>query len=124
MQYDIAKLAVLTGNTYESMIDMIDYFMTDRAPDNDRMLDELNIAETKRLKCNAHIVLAVDAALEKVFRDTEAVIGTSCLITEGAAHVFTSSSNSIQSVFIKIILIFSKRILHYATNARMLQQHF
>ena len=95
VQYDIAKLAVLTGNTYESMIDMVDYFMPVRATDNDRMLDELNIAETKRLKCNAHIVLAVDAALEKVFRDTEAVIGTPCLITEGAAHVFTSSSNSI-----------------------------
>ena len=70
VQYNIAKLAVLTGNTYESMTNMIDYFLTDRATDNDRMLDGLNIAETKRLKSNAHIVLAVDTALEKVFRYT------------------------------------------------------
>ena len=69
--------------------------MTDRAGDNDSMLDELKVDERKRLKCNAHVVLAVDAALENTFKDTETLIGTSNLISSGAAHVFSSSSNSI-----------------------------
>ena len=63
VKYDIAKLAVLTGNTFGSMIQMIDFFMIDRAGDNDSMLDELKVDERKRLKCNVHAVLAVDAAL-------------------------------------------------------------
>ena len=87
---DIAKLAVLIWNTFDSMIQMMDFFKTGRAGDNDSMLDELKVDERKRLKCNAHVVLAVDAALEKTFKDTETLIGTS-----GAAHVFSSSSNSI-----------------------------
>ena len=59
--HDIAKLAVLTGNTYESMIDMVDFFMTDRA--GDCMLDKLQVEEKKRLKCNAHMVLCVRESL-------------------------------------------------------------
>ena len=49
----------------------------------------------KRLKCNAHVVLAVDAALEKTFKHTETLVGTSNLISSGPAHVFSSSPNSI-----------------------------
>ena len=45
--YDIAKLAVLTGNSFESLIEMIDFFMTDRVADNETMLDELKIDEKK-----------------------------------------------------------------------------
>ena len=47
------------------------------------------------MKCNAHVVLAVDAALKKTFKDTEALIGSSNLISEAATHVFSSSANSI-----------------------------
>ena len=50
IQYDIAKLAVLTGNTYDSMIDMVDFFMTDRAGDNDCMLDELQVEREETVK--------------------------------------------------------------------------
>ena len=76
VKYDIAKLAVLTGKTFDSMIQMIDIFMTGRAGDNDSMLCELKVNERKRLKCNAHVMLAVDAAFEKTFKDTETLIGT------------------------------------------------
>ena len=69
---------------------MIEVFMTDRAADNDVMLDELNVDERKALKCNAHVILCVAEALEKTFRDMEYVIGRSKLISEGAAHVFSS----------------------------------
>ena len=59
------------------------------------MLDELQVEEKKRLKCNAHVVLCVDAAIEKVFKDTEGKLGKSNLITRGADHVFSSHANSI-----------------------------
>ena len=58
------------------------------------MLDELSVEERKRLKCNAHVILCIGAVLEKTFRDMEYVIGRSKLISEGAAHVFSSKSNS------------------------------
>ena len=91
---DLAKRAVLTGNTSESLLEMIDFLMTDRAADNDVMLDELSVEERKRLKCNAHVILCIGAVLEKTFRDMEYVIGRSKLISEGATHVFSSKSNS------------------------------
>ena len=95
IRHDIAKMAVLTENTYEEMIDMFDFFMSDRAGDADTMLDDLDIAEERRLKCNAHILLAVDNAMDKVFKDTETLIGVSHLISESAAHVFNSNKSSI-----------------------------
>lgn len=64
--------------------------MTDRAGDSDGMLDELSIDDTRRLKCNAHVLLAVDVALDKVFRDVETLFGVSNLIGKGASHVISS----------------------------------
>ena len=57
------------------------------------MLDELGIADEKRLKCNAHILLAIDVAIDKVLKDTETVIGLSALIGPGAEHVFNSNKS-------------------------------
>ena len=68
---DLVKRAVLTGNTSESLLEMIDFLMTGRAADNDVMLDELSVEERKRLKCNAHVILCIGAVLEKTFRDME-----------------------------------------------------
>ena len=95
IRHDLAKMAVLTGNSYDDMLGFIDFFMTDRASDSTTMLDNLGVDESKRLKCNAHIVLSVDVAIDKVFKDTEAVIGVSSLISQNASHVFTSKSSSI-----------------------------
>ena len=47
------------------------------------------------MKCNAHILLAPDVAIDKVFRDTETLIGVSKLIEQGASHVFSNNSKSI-----------------------------
>ena len=66
-----------------------------RAGDKDIMLSELGVEEKRRLKCNAHILLAVDVALDKVFRDTETLISVSNLIGRGAMHVFSSPQNSV-----------------------------
>ena len=95
VKHDVAKMAVLTNNTYRDILAMIDYFMTDRAGDADVMLDELDVPEEKRLKCNAHVLLAVDVALDKVFRDVETKVGVANLIGKGASHVFSSPKNSV-----------------------------
>ena len=78
VKYDIAKLAILTGNTYKEIVQTIDFFITDRAGDNDIMLDELHIEESRRLKCNAHIILSVGASLEKVFHQERSMILFKC----------------------------------------------
>lgn len=95
VKLDISKMAVITGNTYEDMKGMINYFMTDRAGDGDTMLDNLEISPEKRLKCNAHVLLAIDHAMDKVFKDIETQVGASNLISEGAAHVFNAPKTSI-----------------------------
>ena len=91
----ISQLAVLCKVQYEEMTDFIDFFMRDRAGGGDVMLDELGVAEEQRLKCNAHTILCVQNAVDKVFRDKEAEIGVAKLISTAAQHVFSSPSNSI-----------------------------
>ena len=95
VKHDIAKMAVLTNNIYHEMLNLIDFFMSDRAGDSDVMLDEIGVSAKRRLKCNAHVLLAVDVALDKVFRDIETLIGVTNLIGRGAAHVFNSPKNSV-----------------------------
>ena len=90
----MSQLAVLCEVQYEDMHDF-NFFMNDRASDSDAMLDELGVETEKRLKCNAHILLSVQAALDKVFKDKETLIGAQKLISTDAAHVFSSPKNSI-----------------------------
>jgi hypothetical protein len=59
------------------------------------MLEELGVSEERRLKCNAHILLAIDNALNKTFSAVEMNIGIEKLISTDAAHVFSSSKDSI-----------------------------
>ena len=47
------------------------------------------------MKCNAHVLLAVDVALDKVFKDTEILIGVANLIGKGVSHVFNSPKSSV-----------------------------
>ena len=72
--------------------------MNDRAGDSDTMLDELGVAEEKRLKCNAHVILCVQNAVDKVFKDKETEIGVNKLISTEAQHVFSSPNNSIMTL--------------------------
>ena len=59
------------------------------------MLDELDVGKKKRLKCNANPLLCVENALDKVFKDTETMMGVSNVISEGASHCFISPKNSV-----------------------------
>ena len=91
----ISQMAVLCKVQFEEMIDFIDFFMNDRAGDSDTMLDELGVSEDQRLKCNAHCILCIQNAIDKVFKDKETEIGVTKLISTDAQHVFNSPSNSI-----------------------------
>ena len=101
----ISQMAVLCSVQYEEMTDFIDFYMNDRAGDSDTMLDELGVEEDRRLKCNAHCILCIQNAIDKVFKDRETEIGINKLISTDAQHVFNSPSNSI---FTLGLIAFSK----------------
>ena len=105
IRHDLAKMAVLTGNTYNDMLNFVNFFMTDRAGDATTMLDSLGVIEEKQLKCNAHIILCVDVAIDKVYKDAETLMGASSLISQNASHVFSSPKSSI---WILVLIAFSK----------------
>jgi hypothetical protein len=55
------------------------------------MLEEMGVSQERRLKCNAHILLAIDNALQiwtRHFFTMEMKIGIEKLISTDAAHVF------------------------------------
>ena len=60
------KIAKATDSTVEEALSFFDFHATDRAGDSDTMLDNLDIPEESRLKCNAHPTLAVGQAIDKV----------------------------------------------------------
>ena len=91
----ISQMAVLCDVQYEDMFNFLDFFMNDRAGDSDTMLDELGVSAECRLKCNAHTILCIQNAIDKMFKDKETEIGVSKLISTDAQHVFSSPSNSI-----------------------------
>lgn len=64
-------MATVLGQTYMDMFSMTDCFMNDHSADSHIMLDELGVEEDQRSNCNAHIILASDIAIDKVFRDME-----------------------------------------------------
>lgn len=77
MRFDIAKMAILTENSYEDMIKMIDFFMSDRAADADLTLTELDIDESKRLKCSADYKATASRNADAKFEFSGAVRRTS-----------------------------------------------
>ena len=91
----LTQMSILTNVPYKELINMFDFWMNDRAGDSDASLDELEISSEKRLKCNAHILLCIDQAIDKVFKDLETTLGVQKLIGLGASHVFSGGSNSI-----------------------------
>ena len=117
VKHDLAKMAILTSNNYEDMAGMIDYFMNDRAGDGELMLDELDVGKKKRLKCNANPLLCVENALNKVFKDTETMMGVSNVISEGASHCFISPKNSVWCLGLFSI---AKRPPDYTQDIRVL----
>ena len=54
--------------------------MIDKAGDCGKFLEGLGIDKKKVLKCCAHILLGIDHAVNKVFRDTEIKLGVQKLL--------------------------------------------
>jgi hypothetical protein len=82
----ILKLLACTASTPEvkysvqDIIDHLDFWMGDRASENDLVLDELNVDEARRLKCNDHVVLCIDEAINAILLEVEDKIGRDKLI--------------------------------------------
>ena len=62
------------------------------------MLEELEIKEEKTVKCNAHICLAIEEAVDSVMLYIEVAIGKDKLIYTDASFVFSSSGSSIPTL--------------------------
>ena len=80
MQFTLDVLGLLAGVSGEDIKHNIDFWMADRASDVDPSLEKLGIPARRRLKCCAHIILCIDEALEKVFKDREQRVGLSKLL--------------------------------------------
>ena len=91
----LRQMSSLVDLDSDELLGCIDLFITDRAGDSDKMLDQLGIAGSDRLKCNAHILLCISQALDTVFKNYETNMGLKNLISEGASFVFTNTANSI-----------------------------
>ena len=98
LKHKLQTLALLAGEgtTEEDIIDHINFWMSDRASDNDIVLSDLGVEEEKVLKCTAHVVLGIDDALENVFKDFEQKVGRDVLaVGEMGAKVVQGSSSII-----------------------------
>ena len=72
---------------------MFDFFMSDRAKDNNAMLEELDISDEDSLNCNAHILLCITSTADKVFKDVESSAGLHKLIGEGALYGWNNANS-------------------------------
>ncbi|ESO85585.1 hypothetical protein LOTGIDRAFT_155073 [Lottia gigantea] len=89
-------LATLSNSTVDEIKSHIDFWISDRASDCKVLLENLDIASEKTLKCTAHVVLGVDYAKDKVFRNTEQHIEMQNLIDCG--KILKSPSSSVFTV--------------------------
>ncbi|ESO93018.1 hypothetical protein LOTGIDRAFT_162042 [Lottia gigantea] len=68
-EYKLQSLAILADTSLDDIKQHIDFWMTDRAADCSKMLECMEVQSDKILKCCAHVILGVDSAIDKVFRD-------------------------------------------------------
>ena len=82
---NLKNLSLIGDTTIDELKAAIDFWITDRAPDCEKFLEEMGVDEQKILKCCGHLILGVDNACDKVFRDAEqrVRVQTSAKSTEG-----------------------------------------
>lgn len=92
-------LALLANCSVDEIKGQIDFWMSDRGSDLNVMFDYLGVDSLKRLKCCAHIILGIDNAIDKVFKNTEQKIGVHNLLQVTAGDkVFSSPGSSIHTL--------------------------
>ena len=90
---------ILGDFTLDEIKNKIDFWMSDRAGDNETFRESMAIPESKNLKCCAHIKLGVDNACDKVLREAKQRIGVHNLISVKVREkAFTSSGSSIHTL--------------------------
>jgi hypothetical protein len=98
-RFRLKCLAALADVTVDDILQSIDFFMTDRAGDNATLLENLDVANHKIIKCSAHVILGVDHAVDKVFRNAEQKIGIHKLLNLSAGEkAFCSPSTSVHTL--------------------------
>ena len=100
VKFKLQTLAVLAGEdtTLQDIIDNLDFWISDRSADCDVVLDELGIDDQNILKCNGHVVLTVDDAVDHVLKDIEAQVGRDKLAGDGLAFNKFKSKSSIATL--------------------------
>ena len=125
LRHKLQTLAVLAGDdggtSVQDIIDSIDFWMSDRSSDGDVVLDNLGIDENKILKCSAHIILAIDEAIESVFRDIESKVGRDTLTGDESLQKFMCKNSIITLGLIAIAKCLSPS--HAALSYSLYQQY-
>ena len=85
-------LANLGDSTLDKIKNEVDFWMSDRAGDNETFRESMAIPESKNLKCCAHITLGVDNACDNVFREAKQRIGVHNLISVKVGEKALTSS--------------------------------
>ena len=65
MKRNFKILAILGDSTLDKIKNEVDFWMSDRAGDNETFRESMAIAESKNLKCCAYITFGVDNACDK-----------------------------------------------------------
>ncbi|KAK6195771.1 hypothetical protein SNE40_001128 [Patella caerulea] len=89
-------LAILAETNVEDIKSQIDFWISDRAADCTALFHNLQIANDKILKCCAHLILCIDYAVDKTFKETELKMGFDKLIQ--ANKILRSNSSSVHSL--------------------------
>lgn len=98
-EFKLNCLAILANSTVDELKSEIDFWMTDRAGECESLLQNLGVDQSKMLKCSAHIILGIDHAIDKVYRNVEQKIGVHNLLeVTGGEKIFMSPSTSIHTL--------------------------
>ena len=98
-EFKLNCLAVLANSTVDELKSQIDFWMTDRAGECETLLQNLGVDKGQMLKCSAHIILGIDHAIDKVYRNVEQKIGVHQLLeVTGGEKIFLSPSTSIHTL--------------------------
>jgi hypothetical protein len=123
MKTSLQALGILCGAPVEQIIEMVDFFMNDRAGDVEVALDKLGIPKNKRLKCSPHILLGIGESIEKIFRQHESFIGFSELLGVPSPRFNVASRST--SILTLALIAFTKLLSpSHAANSVSLYSEF
>ena len=98
-EFKLRCLAILFNSSVEEIKSSVDCWMSDRTGDCTTSFDNLGIESNNVIKCCAHIILGIDHACDKVFKNIEQKIGIQKLLKVSAGEkVFTAPGTSVHTL--------------------------